>query len=469
MRFRSGLTFKGLIVALIIAAGIIAIGLYLKSTGQELPVPGGSNSGKTSGQTAKEPSVPLREFCADAELDAWFDKIEEDAPVRMRYIIFGYAPVEMEFTDRDLILRTVKALETVMIDGPSDENPDNVSDAGGDGYYFEMEDGSKKSFAFIMGCFQWNRGGYHDVTSYGELRKLNEELSRIGNPQLEYVYAPDSGFYTQMLETYTSAWIEEDGVGGGLYIYGGAEGEIPYVGICRCASTVDPGAFLAGELDQYMRAEVEKAGGVLAEEVKTETYSTFHKKDLPCALYTAEFPKEQGGTISFFNVVLKDKDDLLGDPCLIRFCAAYRGGDEKQKNKAMEMLRVAVDEFYYKHRIFEKKEVQPGNLLLDFINDDRIRAWVAGFEERPADFLFYTTKSWESIEDPEEIRKTLEALQTVRIGGLSDKHVGASGRRIYDFMYSESGESMQFEFFEDTFFWNGKSYDVVDWGKLGAK
>lgn len=465
MRNRSGLTFKGFIVAMIVAAGIAAMGGYLKSMEQSgTPLSAGSpNTRKTS-----EPSVPLREFCADADLDAWFDNIEENTPVRMYYTVYSIAPVEMEFTDRDLILRTAEALQTVMIDGPSDENPDNVNDASGDGYYFEMEDGSKRSFAFIMKCFQWNRGGYHDVTSYGKLKAMNEELARIGNPQLEYVYAPDNGFYTQMLETCSTAWLEEDGVGGGLYIYNEKDGDIPYVEICRLSSTEEPDAFIAGELDRYMRAMIEEAGGVLTDEVKTQTYSTFHKKDLPSALYTAQMPDEQGGgTLNFYNVILKDKDDLLGDPCLIRICAAYRGGDERQEQKIKEMLRIAVDEFVYKQKIFEKKDVQPGNTLLDFLNDDRISAWYAGIDGHFPDMLFYTTSSWELIEDPEEIRKTLEALMTVRIGGLSDKHVGASGRRIYDFTNTETGEGMEFEFYQDTFYWNGKSYDVVDWGKLG--
>lgn len=206
----------------------------------------------------------------------------------------------------------------------------------------------------------------------------------------------------------------------------------------------------------------------MAEEAKTETYSTFHKKDLPAALYTAEMPEEQGGgTINYYNVVLKDKDDLLGDPCLIRICAAYRGGDAREEQKVKEMLRIAVDEFVYKQKIFEEKDVQPGNTLLEFINDDRINAWYAGYDEHMPDMLIYTTSSWELIEDPEEIKKTLEAVLTVRIGGLSEKHVGASGRRIYDFTYVDTGDGMQFEFYEDTFFWDGKSYDVVDWGKLG--
>ena len=63
-------------------------------------------------------------------------------------------------------------------------------------------------------------------------------------------------------------------------------------------------------------------------------------------------------------------------------------------------------------------------------------------------------------------RQILDALQTVKIGGRSARHTGASDRRIYDFLYIDSGECLSFEFFADTFYWKGVSYDVLDWGDL---
>ena len=60
----------------------------------------------------------------------------------------------------------------------------------------------------------------------------------------------------------------------------------------------------------------------------------------------------------------------------------------------------------------------------------------------------------------------MKALKTVRIGDVSAKATGASGRRIYDFVDPETGEPVDFTFFKDTFFYDGISYDVLDWGDL---
>ena len=68
--------------------------------------------------------------------------------------------------------------------------------------------------------------------------------------------------------------------------------------------------------------------------------------------------------------------------------------------------------------------------------------------------------------DEETVVRVMKALKTVRIGDVSAKATGASGRRIYDFVDPETGEPVDFTFFKDTFFYDGISYDVLDWGDL---
>lgn len=126
--------------------------------------------------------LSLREFCSDEELDAWFDAIEENTPVKMQCIIYGEAPYALDFTERELILKTIEALQTVRIGSVSQENPDYVEDGGGNGYTFEMQDGTKKWFSFEIGCFRWNNSEWHDVADFGQLDEVTDELIRIGAP-----------------------------------------------------------------------------------------------------------------------------------------------------------------------------------------------------------------------------------------------------------------------------------------------
>ena len=459
----------GILVLMILAAAAAA--LYWKGSLGHRPGPGsGKEETGTEGRKQAEPEQSLSEFCEDKALDAWFDSIEESTPVKLTYILYGEGPVSMEFTDPGLILKAAKALMTVRIGGPSEQDPDNISDAGGSGYYFEMEDGTKMSFSFIFGSFRWKKGKWHDVADYGELIDVGRELERIGNPQYTAVYAQDMGFYTEVLETYGTVWQPEDGLGGGLFIYPEETGQLPFVQICRCEGDRD--SLLNDELDRYMRAQIRQSGAALLEEGGTETLAVYGK-ELPCVLYTAELPEEMGGgTVCYRNLLLDEMDDLLGEPCLIRFCAAYREAPSQdadalvRQEKVLTALYQAVREFTFKHKAYTAKDVQPDNYLPDFINDDRIRAWFAGLGDHFPDMMTCTTDSWENFEDPEDIRQTLEALKTVKIGGRSEKRVGASDRRIYDFLYTDSGAHLSFDFFADTFYWNGVSYDVLDWGKL---
>ena len=237
--------------------------------------------------------------------------------------------------------------------------------------------------------------------------------------------------------------------------------------ICRCADTDgDAEAFLEGELAQYVTSEAEESGAEIAQAGPVQVYEV-GKEELPGRLFTVSLPGEAGGgTAEYLNVILRDEDSLLGEQHLVRFCAAYAGEDEAEKEKTMEALNAAVRYFNLKYMAYEEKEVQPGNPLVDFINDDRIRKWFDGLNDHAPELMLFMAKKTKDTQDPDEIRRALDALQTVKIGDVSAERVGASGRRFYDFTYSDTGADQKFEFYENTFFWDGQSYDVLDWGEL---
>ena len=174
---------------------------------------------------------------------------------------------------------------------------------------------------------------------------------------------------------------------------------------------------------------------------------------------------------------MKKTDSLLGEEHLVRFCALYEeaaedaqvGQDGKNgQERVLEALNTAVRDFHLKHMYYAKGEVQPGNTLIAFCNDRGLQDWYEAALQDLPDEITYVEDTWYTIDDPEVIREVLLALDTVRIGDVSSAHVGASKRRLFDFYY-ESGKEMQsFQFYADTFDWNGDSYDVVDWGDLGA-
>ena len=416
-----------------------------------------------SGYAAEPETQYLQDFCDDPELDAWFEDIEENVPAELDFWIYGEGPYDMVFTDPELILETARALQTVQIGGLADEDPDNVSDAGGVGYYFTMEDGSVRSFFFIMGCFREQDEPWHDVVSFGDLPEVNEKLNRIGNPEYLYAYSDDDGFYTQYLETYQTDWRSEADWWGGLFIYTDEAGS--FVEISRIegdADPEDPEGVLEGYLADQMNEALTEGGDRITDAGELQEYE-IGKETMPGIRYTLE--DADGDMWKLLVLVLQTEDSLMDEPHLVRFCAAYRDGYTDAEETVMKALDAAVRNFHLKHMYYEQKDVQTDGPLLDFINDDGIRAWFAKAGEQPPEELTYVEDTWYIITDPEAVCTVLEAIQTVRIGGISDAHVGGSGRQIFDFM-DESGNMMSFMFFEDTFNWEGESYEVLDWGDL---
>ena len=403
----------------------------------------------------------LRDFCQDAELNAWLDGLEENMPVKMELWTYGEAPYEITFTEPEVISETIRALETVVIGDVSPIDPDSVCDAGGVGYYFEMQDGSTVGFPFIMGTFRWKGGEYHRVADFGTLQELTRILNEIGNPRYEYIYSPDDGFHTKYLEIYKTGWLDESKVFGGLFLYIGDEGEVPFVSIGRCRKEMtDP--------EEYIRSAIFelKEAGRTVEGLDPADIKMFDAggKELPSVQFF--MADEDGRMMEVLILAMQTRDSLLREDHVVRFCAAYRTGDEREKNQVMRALDAAVENFYLKQMYFEKRSVQPDNFLLDFCNSDALNAWYENALTNLPDQLVYMADTWYLITDRDTIRQVLEALKTVKIGGLSKSHVGASGRQTFDFIDADSGNSLEFMFFQNTFSWEANSYDILDWGDL---
>ena len=447
----------------------------------ELPEPISDTAGKpVSTGKSTNGGKSLIEFCADEEVTAWFNSLDENPPVEMQYWVYGEGPYGMEFLDPELIMQTAKALKTVRIGDSADFDPDSICDAGGSGYYFVMADGSKMNFSFIMNTFQWNKSGYYMVDSYGDLDDISVVLEQIGNPQYQYIYSEDDGFYTKVLETYTTDWQDEEDFFGGLRIYLGEAGEPPFISIARC-DTDDPDAdyFLYVETDERLAEELSSHGWTLGGTGEYKDFE-FRKTTLPGVEYSVT--ASDGTELALIVLAMETKDSLLRQDRLVRFCIVYPRTDEPEVQKTptpgiistgsgtltqrvMEALDEAVNEFHLKAMYYKQDEVQPNNTLLDFCNDDALRAWFDQAEKNPPLQLVYNAESWYEITDPDAILTVLSALKTVKIGDVSSAHVGGSDRQIFDFI-DEAGNPMSFMFFSNVFDWGNESYDVLDWGDL---
>ena len=410
-----------------------------------------------------EAPLSLFEFCNDPSLYEWAESFQDAVPEKMTAIMLGEGPVYMEFTDPELILATAEAISTVKIGGLSSENPDNVADAGGWAYYFKKKGSRDVSFSFVLNTFNWNGSAYHNINSWGDLPEVNEVLLKIGNPQTQYIYAEDDGFYTKYLETWDTDWKEEVGVSGGILIYPDPDSDDTYVSIGRVsAEETDANHFLTTTLKEYLMSTAEEDGMTVQSGGTVVNYAV-GKKEYPAMMYTIR--DENGNATEMLNVVRTEKEDLTGDICLIRFCAAYGTDSPTEQKNAMKALDMALKEFYFHYRAYQKQEVQPGSTLVEFCNDARLTRWFDEFENHLPRELVYTSDRWHVISDPDAIYAVTEALKTVTIGDVSSKHVGGSGRQIFDYEY-DYGDGQSFMFFQDTFDWDGESYDVLDWGDL---
>lgn len=414
--------------------------------------------------TAGADGTSLREFCKDPEMDAWFEGLEENVPVQLDYWVYGEGPYNMIFTDRDLILKTARALETVKIGGVSAQNPDNVADAGGAGYYFTMQDGSKTGFTFMMGTYRGKDGKYHDVAGYGDLTEVSSELHAIANPEIYYAYSEDDGFYTTYLGTYRTEWKPEEDFEGGLSIYTATDEDEPYVEIGRYEGTAeDPEIYLTEQYLPALEEKVQTGGGVILEtdDVQPMEFGAVTLPGVYCTIETGEDTVKR-----LLVLALQAEDTLIREQHIVRFCALWDASDEEEQEEIMEVLDRAVREFHLKHMYFEETAVQPENTLPAFCNSEELNTWLNHAQENLPDSVTMMTDTWYMSENPDTIRAVLAALQEVRIGEASTEIVGAAGRRIYTFADHETGDYMEFCFFKDYFEWENTNYQVLDWGSL---
>lgn len=284
-----------------------------------------------------------------------------------------------------------------------------------------------------------------------------------------YIVSADGGFSTRFPAEYKAEWIHEQDMLGGIRIYTGDAGEVPFVSIIRetdyedDADPDDPEGFLYDYVLEDAAFESGFFGFYPADCDDIEEY-TFGGKTLPgMNVYLLD---EDENLYYMLVLVMTEKDNQLGEEHFIRLAAIYQDGHEEDKEAVMEVLDTAVRELHLDHVYFDNSEVQPGNLLLDFCNDEGLRIWFERALTRLPDELTYTSDRWHTITDPDMIRAVLEALKTVKIGDVSDAHVGASGRQIFEFYYRAGGEGPDFRFFQDTFDWGEETYDVLDWGDL---
>lgn len=286
----------------------------------------------------------------------------------------------------------------------------------------------------------------------------------------DYVYADNDAFYTRYCDLYETAWESEDMPFGGICIYLDRPNYSPFVTIRRIiGEDGDPGKYLEGTLKDIVVEEVRR-GGNKVDRISDVEY--VNKRDaatgemLSRPQMTMDLTDPDGGKVRLILLLTKYTDHITDEDVLVQFSAAYNLEDEEEEASVMEAFDEAVTEFYFESaRDYQKGDVKPGEPLFIFCNDERLNEWYDHALIDPPELL-YTEGSWYDGYDEETVIRVLKALKTVRIGDISEKHVGGSGRKIYDFIDTDTGDLQSFTFFEDTFNLDGESYDVLDWGEL---
>ena len=306
-----------------------------------------------------------------------------------------------------------------------------------------------------------------EVQSAGEAGEV-QAVKSAENSEEGVICSEDGGFYTGYAENCQAEWLHEKDMLGGIRIYTDGKGEIPFISICRIPNSEDidlddPEGFLYDGLLEQTAFEAQFLGLTPMDAEEVQEYS-FGGKTLTGINVIMGDSEEN--LYDLLVLLLKEKESETGEECFIRFAAICRQDEQEEKEAVIAALEMAVRELHLESMYSEENEVQPGNLLLDFCNDEGLRVWFERAQERLPDEITYMADTWYTITDEETIRSVLEALQTVKIGGISDAHVGASDRHVFEFRYENGGENPSFLFFADTFSWGEESYEVLDWGTL---
>ncbi len=425
-----------------------------KAPAEESKEPENGEAGK------KKPELTISELENDEALDAWFENLDEDPPVSLTHVIYGYAPYDEEISDKDIILSIAHALEEVKVKSIPEEY--SVSDAEGDGLFFKMQDGSSVGFRFEMGNYAYGDAYYSVTSGYPMI------------PEYEEIYADDDSFKTKCLDCYDTDWDDE----WGLIIVPGEDIDEGFLSVnASNGIRMNPGEYIeevmCGRLMQYFEDlglkptsfdEYELGGRGDKIPGITLTFEDLGDKEdssdwnLPAAMICLAWKPFED-------------DDIMAEMVVCYF------GEDKDKFMAIAdatagyLEPLEFEDKHYGYRFNDddyEPDVRPDNLLLDFCNDEELTEWFEKSMKNPPDRLVFMAHMWKEVTDKETIRAILEALQTVRIGGVSNAHVGASGRRTYDFMDDDGDDYVSFRFFKDTFDWGRgiDSYDVLDWGTL---
>ena len=300
-----------------------------------------------------------------------------------------------------------------------------------------------------------------EVQETAEAEEAEEEAEAVAGSE-------DGGFTVKYPAEYQAQWLHEGYNLGGLRIYTGEPEQIPFVAISRIPDSEDidlndaEDALYDGILEDTAYQAMEF--GLFPEDAEEVQVYEFGGKQMTGT--TVYLSGEDGKTYNQLVLLMLAEDSKAGEEHYIRFTALYEADNEEDKDAILEVIGAAAGDFKLDHMYEEESEVKPGNYLLDFCNSDSLRVWFDKSLRRLPSELTYMEDTWYSIDDPDTIRSVLEALKTVKIGDVSDEHVGASGRRTFDFYSEYGGEGPSFAFFENTFEWEEESYEVLDWGDL---
>ena len=284
------------------AAALLILGLSLSLTAcKESP------SGETTEAKTEIEYVLLPEFCDSEDLTAWFDRIQNETPTKMTYIVYtkgGGTPVE--YTDPDVISSIAEGLRTLPI-GPEARSSQTGSAFQ---YSFEMEDGSTTSFLFFSGTnFHW-KGAEYEV-DWKDFPKL---------PLYREIHAYAAGFSTKC---YDSCTVSEEG--DDLLIY--PEESDSFIYIHRYE---DPGMDAEDFVKEYIPIKArETYEGRITDEDKFFRFPSEDGDDaLPSVLLTYD---DDENRISRLYCCKQAGDDL------IIFETIYPEGQEKPARSVLEM------------------------------------------------------------------------------------------------------------------------------------
>ena len=303
-----------------------------------------------------------------------------------------------------------------------------------------------------------------------EIGRINEVCEIISDTFRVYDLSANDQKKAQTI--YVSCLVgreDEDDFFGGIRIYLGENRTAPFVSVGRIlGEDGEPQAYLEETLLDEAVAALDAQGVTLKNMTSPDAFTNGHDT---MAGVTLDGETGNGTPYSVILLIDRYEDDLMSREVLVQFTATYHTTDEEQKTAAEEALDVAVEEFHLKHyRRYEKGNVQTGEGLIAFCNDERITEWYENALMNPPEHLDIRLPDRDIFiaDDPDAVLRVLKALDTVRLGGKATETVGASEPRYFVFIEEDSGDYMEFMFNKNQFRLGAESFVVEDWGDLEA-